>query len=116
MMASTPDLVDYTYIAEQLNVNVQTVRVLATSKKGRQAIDYFPKSVAPETSRSPLFRKDEADAFVARRLAEAKQPKRMNAFRKDVLPNKPGGMTRSEISQAALAKRQDGGLFWGGYL
>lgn len=100
-MASTPELVDYAYIAEQLNVNVQTVRKYATYTKGRQQVDYFPKSVAPETSRSPLFLKDEADAFIERRIAESKLPGHMNINKPGARPTQPGPNTRAEISAAA---------------
>ena len=68
MAASMPELVDYAYIAEKLNVSQQTVRVYATGTKQRKA--GFPQSVAPKTARSPLFRKKDADAFIQRRLTE----------------------------------------------
>ena len=68
MAASMPELVDYAYIAEKLNVSQQTVRVYATGTKQRKA--GFPESVAPKTARSPLFRKKDADAFIQRRLTE----------------------------------------------
>jgi uncharacterized sporulation protein YeaH/YhbH (DUF444 family) len=63
-----PELVDYAYIAEKLNVSQQTVRVYATGTKQRKA--GFPKSALPEGARSPLFHKKEADAFIKRRREE----------------------------------------------
>ena len=68
MAATMPELVDYAYIAEKLNVSQQTVRVYATGTKQRKA--GFPKSALPEGARSPLFHKKEADAFIKRRLEE----------------------------------------------
>src|SRR3546814_19167200 len=61
-----PQLVDYAYIAEKLNVSQQTVRVYATGTKQRKA--GFPKSALPEGARSPLFHTKDADAFIKRRL------------------------------------------------
>ena len=68
MAASMPELVDYAYIAEKLNVSQQTVRVYATGTKQRK--EGFPKSALPEGARSPLFHKKDADAFIKRRLEE----------------------------------------------
>lgn len=68
MAATMPELVDYAYIAEKLNVSQQTVRVYATGTKQRK--EGFPKSALPEGARSPLFHKKDADAFIKRRLEE----------------------------------------------
>ena len=65
MAATMPELVDYAYIAEKLNVSQQTVRVYATGTKQRK--EGFPKSALPEGARSPLFHKKDADAFIKRR-------------------------------------------------
>ncbi|MFF8188761.1 hypothetical protein ACF044_16025 [Microbacterium sp. NPDC016588] len=106
-MANMPELVDYAYIAEKLNVTPQTVRVYATAK-GSQRKEGFPKSVAPETSRSPLFIKEEADAFIAQRIAESKAPSRLNANRPESAPRKATTHRKgaTEAAVAAAAERR----------
>ena len=99
-MATMPELVDYAYIAEKLNVTAQTVRVYATAK-GSQRKEGFPKSVAPETSRSPLFVKEEADAFIERRIAESKAPARLNANRPEIA-TKRSTTDRKSATEAAV--------------
>lgn len=103
-MATMPELVDYAYIAEKLNVTPQTVRVYATAK-GSQRKEGFPKSVAPETSRSPLFIKEEADAFIAQRIAASKDPSRLNANRPDIAPKKTSAR-RNAATEAARNSRR----------
>ena len=72
MARAMPELVDYAYIAETLNVSQQTVRVYATGAKQRKA--GFPESALPKGSRSPLFHKKDADTFIQRRLEETSVP------------------------------------------
>ncbi|MGC5225409.1 hypothetical protein ACPW96_22830 [Micromonospora sp. DT81.3] len=103
-MANAPELVGYAYIAEKLNVTPQTVRVYATGTAQKKA--GFPENVAPETSRSPLFLRSEADAFIERRIAESKTPARLNANRPDTAPASKPAKDRSEISANARANAQ----------
>jgi hypothetical protein len=100
-MTNVPDLVGYAYIAEKLNVTPQTVRVYATGSTQKAA--GFPENVAPETSRSPLFLRSEADAFIERRIAESKTPARLNANRPGATPATKKPKARSEISANAIA-------------
>lgn len=106
-MANMPELVDYAYIAEKLNVTPQTVRVYATAK-GSQRKEGFPRSVAPETSRSPLFLKEEADAFIAQRIAASRAPSRLNANRAEISSKKTTTHRKgtTEAAVAAAAERR----------
>lgn len=69
------DLVGYAYIAEQLGVVVQTVRNMrASGQNHRQRVDYFPEPIVQnERARSPLWTREVADAFIARRREELSQ-------------------------------------------
>jgi len=65
---TTLGLVDYGYFARELNVRVSTVRTYANGPE-RQRLDSFPEPATTVGNRTPLFRKDEADTFIATRRA-----------------------------------------------
>ena len=61
-------LVDYGYFARELNVRVSTVRTYANGPE-KQRLGNFPEPATVVGNRTPLFRKDEADTFIATRRA-----------------------------------------------
>lgn len=62
------ELVGYDYFAEQLSVGLRTIYAYA-SEKNAQRLEDFPRPVTPPKHRQPLFRRDQADEFIARRKA-----------------------------------------------
>lgn len=103
----TPTLVNYDYIANELGVTVETVRIYA-SKAKRGKFPLFPKPVDP-TARSPLFRIKDVDRFVAdRRLdLDGKKPRGRQRSREvpDPQPVVIGGSTSDLVGREYFAER-----------
>lgn len=59
----TPKLVNYDYIAAELDIAVETVRRYASQAARQGKYPHFPKAVDPD-ARSPLFRQEDADYFI----------------------------------------------------
>lgn len=69
-MVDGTDLVGREYFAERLGVTLDTVNLYAADDSS-QGLSYFPRAITPRSHRTPLYRRDAADAFIARRLKES---------------------------------------------
>lgn len=84
------ELVGYDYFAEELNVQVRTIRAYAAGTKAAR-LDYFPKPATPPGHRQPLFLKTDADEFIAARRGRS-----------------GAAYGRGRLKPAALTKKQRG--------
>lgn len=85
---TSPDLVGYDYFAEQLDLDVKTIRIYATSKSKSNRVTDFPAPAGSVRGRgghpSPRFRKGDADKFIAGRRAKAQARRSRSAATDEV--------------------------------